>query len=259
MVAGSSRPSVVIASESAVWQGDASIGVGWAAFVGHAGDNHPHAHHALQLAVAEAGDVVVQAGRQGEVTAPGILIDAGVVHRLKPGRVWLFYVEANGGAGKALSNQCREGMRTLSDIERRELLVRWSAASVEGPGPLLDTLGIVVRPSAAPPEREDRVDRIIASLAHRLEDATSLTELAAEAALSPSRFRHLVSERVGMPLRPYMRWLRLQHALELAAQGASLTEAAQSACFADAAHLTRTMRRHFGVAPSAVLALLRRG
>lgn len=243
--------------DRAAWRGNASIGAGWAAFVGHAGDNHPHAHHALQLAVAEAGDVVVEVGQREAVEAPGILIDAGVVHRLHPGHMRLFYVEATGAAGKALSGRCLEGLRTFSDIERQALLVRWPEASLAGPRPLLEALGISEGTIASTLEREDRVDRIIASLAHRLENATSLTALAADAALSPSRFRHLFSDRVGMPLRPYVRWLRLQRALESAAQGANLTEAAQSAGFADAAHLTRTMRRHFGVPPSAVVALLR--
>ncbi|MAL03739.1 MAG: AraC family transcriptional regulator, partial [Arenimonas sp.] len=38
-----------------------------------------------------------------------------------------------------------------------------------------------------------------------------------------------------------------------------LTRAAQDAGFADAAHLTRTMQRHFGVAPSDVIQALRQG
>jgi AraC-like DNA-binding protein len=87
-----------------------------------------------------------------------------------------------------------------------------------------------------------------------------LETLAARAALSPSRFRHRVRELVGMPLRPYLRWLRLRRALMVAASGVSLTRAAQDAGFADAdaAHLTRTMQRHFGVAPSEVVAALHR-
>jgi AraC-like DNA-binding protein len=234
------------------------MGAGWAVFVGHAGDNHMHSHHALQLAVAEVGDIAAAVHGHDEVTAPGILIDGGVVHRLTPGRVRLFYVEANGLVGRSLSSHCHNGIRTLSDTERCDVVVRWPTASVTGPSSLLDALGIAEKLSAMHPEK-DRVDRVIASLTQRLEGTMRLTELAAESALSPSRFRHLISERVGMPLRPYVRWLRLQRALESAARGASLTEAAQSAGFADAAHLTRTMRRHFGVAPSAILALLRRG
>ena len=60
-----------------------------------------------------------------------------------------------------------------------------------------------------------------------------------------------------MAVRPYLRWLRLARALEGASRGAGLTAAALDAGFADAAHFSRTMRRHFGVTPSSILAALR--
>ena len=83
--------------------------------------------------------------------------------------------------------------------------------------------------------------------------------MAAEAALSPSRFAHVFRAETGMPVRPYLRWLRLALALRAASEGGSLTEAAHRAGFADAAHLSRTMRRHFGVSPGSVLGSLRSG
>jgi AraC-like DNA-binding protein len=60
-----------------------------------------------------------------------------------------------------------------------------------------------------------------------------------------------------MAVRPYLRWLRLARALQAAARGLSLTDAAHEAGFADAAHFTRTMRRHFGVTPGSMLRSLR--
>jgi AraC-like DNA-binding protein len=56
-----------------------------------------------------------------------------------------------------------------------------------------------------------------------------------------------------MPLRPYLRWLRLQQALSGIARGANLTEAAHAAGFSDSAHLSRSFRSTFGIAPSALL------
>jgi AraC-like DNA-binding protein len=49
----------------------------------------------------------------------------------------------------------------------------------------------------------------------------------------------------------------LARALQAAARGLSLTDAAHEAGFADAAHFTRTMRRHFGVTPGSMLRSLR--
>ena len=62
--------------------------------------------------------------------------------------------------------------------------------------------------------------------------------------------RLLKIRRTGMPLRPYLRWLRLQRSAVSIIAGSSATESAHGAGFADAAHLSRTFSRHFGIAPS---------
>ena len=57
----------------------------------------------------------------------------------------------------------------------------------------------------------------------------------------------------GLPLRRYVLWLRLRDVLLSLAEGASLTEAAHAAGFADSAHMSRTFRDMFGVRPSMFL------
>jgi AraC family transcriptional regulator len=44
----------------------------------------------------------------------------------------------------------------------------------------------------------------------------------------------------------------LQRALEIGLEGGSWAEAAHAAAFADAAHLTRTFKRMWGIAPTAL-------
>jgi AraC-like DNA-binding protein len=78
---------------------------------------------------------------------------------------------------------------------------------------------------------------------------TSLARLAQVAGLSPSRFMHIFTESLGIPLRPYLLWLRVQRAAGALAAGQTVTEAAHVAGFADASHLTRTCRRMFGATP----------
>jgi AraC family transcriptional regulator len=70
--------------------------------------------------------------------------------------------------------------------------------------------------------------------------------------LSPGRTRHLFVEQTGLPFRTYLLWLRLVRAVEVYAGGASLTEAAHGAGFADSAHLSRTFRRMFGIAAASL-------
>jgi AraC-like DNA-binding protein len=85
---------------------------------------------------------------------------------------------------------------------------------------------------------------------HGLErHATSLACLAQVAQMSQSRLMHVFTESLGIPLRPYLAWLRVQHALAALVLRHTVTEAAHIAGFADAPHLTRTVRRTVGVTP----------
>jgi len=56
--------------------------------------------------------------------------------------------------------------------------------------------------------------------------------------------------QTGTSFRAWLLWARAQTAIATAMRGASWTDAAQDAGFADAAHFTRTCRRTFGIAPT---------
>jgi AraC-like DNA-binding protein len=75
----------------------------------------------------------------------------------------------------------------------------------------------------------------------------TVAEIARHACLSESRFMHLFSQEVGIPLRRYVLWLRVISAVHSAVQGMTLTHAAHNAGFSDSAHLSRTYRRMFGL------------
>ena len=86
-----------------------------------------------------------------------------------------------------------------------------------------------------------------------IENDVALKTLADVAELSRTRLVHVFSESVGVPIRPYILWLRLQLAAAALGKGASITEAAHASGFSDSAHLTRTFRRMFGTTPSDLL------
>jgi AraC family transcriptional regulator len=100
---------------------------------------------------------------------------------------------------------------------------------------------------------DERIVRAIAYIRGHLDAPLTLETVAAEAYLSPSRFRHLFVEQTGMALRPYILWRRFLRVWELVTTGESLSAAAHRAGFSDAAHLTRTSRRMFGFPPSAMI------
>lgn len=100
---------------------------------------------------------------------------------------------------------------------------------------------------------DSRVAQSIEWIRSSRQEGVSVQEIAAGVELSESRFSHLFTENVRVPVRRYLLWLRLRDAMHLLAQGKSLTETAHEAGFSDSAHLTRTFRGMLGIAPSALI------
>ena len=86
---------------------------------------------------------------------------------------------------------------------------------------------------------DPRLVRALEYIRGNLHDPIALGDVAAAVALSESRFRHLFVAETGSSFRAYLLWLRINLAIEAAMAGASWTEAAHRAGFADSAHLTR--------------------
>jgi AraC-like DNA-binding protein len=114
-------------------------------------------------------------------------------------------------------------------------------------GPQFDSK-VLLNPTGVHP----RVNRVLRSIPSRLENASdvSLKTLAAISGLSPSRFMHVFTESVGIPLRSYILGCRLRRACSELKSGATVTSAACRAGFSDAAHLTKTFRRLLGTTPT---------
>jgi AraC-like DNA-binding protein len=89
-------------------------------------------------------------------------------------------------------------------------------------------------------------------MAAHLAQPLTLEEVARHAGLSDGRFRHLFVEETGISFRAFLLWTRLNRALELGYGGASWTEAAHATNFADSPHLSRTMRRMYGLSPTSL-------
>lgn len=77
--------------------------------------------------------------------------------------------------------------------------------------------------------------------------------LAAEAALSASRFNHLFRAEMGVSLRSYRVWSQVRLAMAGLAVSPRLTDAALHGEFSDSAHFSRMFRQAFGMTPSSVL------
>ncbi|MBM9502742.1 helix-turn-helix transcriptional regulator [Leptospira sp. 201903071] len=82
------------------------------------------------------------------------------------------------------------------------------------------------------------------------EDTLTLKEVAKEAELSPSRFRHLFRKETGITFSGYRLWIKTRRAILSLGTQPELVQAAYQGGFADQAHFSRIFRRSFGMSPS---------
>jgi AraC-like DNA-binding protein len=231
------------------------------AVVGPGGRSRRHAHHAWHVLLCEKGTLSLEMENGTRRTCSGVITRPDVAHAIDAeGRqVMLVFIEPESAAGERLASAITRPIATLSAKARDALLARVGPAPAGGdPLPLrrwADALVDALVGDRAPVRRvHPRVRRLLAMLRDLPPDAdTSLPVLAAMVDLSPGRLMHVFTESVGIPLRPYLLWLKLQRAAAAVSTGRSLTAAAAEGGFSDAAHMTRTFQQHFGLPPSALL------
>ena len=217
-----------------------------------------HRHHCVQLVMALRGTLRFrQRQRQRWTTCGAVLVRPDVWHEVdaRDVDVLIAFVDAESELGAALAE------RTSSDVAPipPATVAEWRAQLGES-APLTAArvepwVTETLLRDRHPPSLDYRVKRVLRALPGRLAEAerVSLDDVAASVGLSPSRFMHLFTTSVHVPLRPYVLWLRLQCGARALASGKSVADAAHAAGFSDAAHFTRTFRRMIGATPRQVL------
>ena len=223
----------------------------------------PHAHYAIQITVGSERGVRFRTNERDDWTEyHGVIIPSRQPHSMDATRVRsnaILFIEPETREGRALTQlYLRDGIAALPDAVLSEAAMALHAAWRErsSANAIVQATRRLVRALTGGVESsvvsDERILRAVAYINRHLDAPLTLDAVAAEACLSPSRFRHLFVEQTGMALRPYILWRRFLRVWELMMSGESLSRAAHVAGFADAAHLTRTSHRVFGFPPSAL-------
>jgi len=251
-----SKPAIAGVGRVLLWSGG-SLWIGHAA-----GSGNEHAHHAIQISLALTGRLKLRS-------------DHGAWHEYTGAIVRPHHRHQFDGCGESVAQLFVEPETT----QGRALLERHPGASISSlPGEIIEPLiaalrraydscaaddalitigqrGIDTLSGSVPPalEVDRRITRAIQWVQSRKGLPITLAEVARVAHLSPSRFRHLFIAQTGISFRAYLLWARVGSAVGAAMGGMSWTDAAQEWGFADSAHLSRTCRRMFGIAPSMLI------
>jgi len=223
-------------------------------FWGRGTRSSPHSHHSIQVYLALSGTIRARSG-------PGtpwrrcaaVLVAPDVRHEIdaSEGPTLIGFFDPESELAASLWTQMAVGITVVSDA----VAASWRA--ILGDPTEIDKTRVdqwvhsQLLPDRRPRHLHPGVLRAVNYLRNGglQERQLSAKYLSHIAHLSPSRFGHVFTESLGIPLRPYVRWLRVQRAMGALAAGCPITEAANVAGFADAAHLTRTLRRTLGHTP----------
>jgi AraC family transcriptional regulator len=236
------------------WEG----GSLWLALI--IGGNGVHLHHAVQISLPLAGTVRFRRS-QGDTWTdyPGAVIAPDLPHGFDaPGRVVAnILFEPECAAGRALLE--RHGTAGIAPLPAAQVarlvapLARAYEANAADAELVRLAQQVIADLAQVAPQGRATDPRVLGAIAHirgNLDAPLTLTSIAQAVSLSPSRLRHLFVSETGVSCKAFILWERLNLALSMGFGGTSWTEAAHAANFADSAHLSRTCRRMFGLAPT---------
>lgn len=238
----------------AFWQGG-SVWIGR-----DSGAARPHEHHALQLSIALDGEFLLRVPGAPWAAHRAALVPAHLKHQFEGqgATVAQLFCEPYTQVGRAL--MARTGHAAIMALDGlhaplcaliRNEYVRGVPDADLAAAAQRALLRVAALPAAGEPRAGDpRVQRVLEALRAQPGGAHRLADGAALAHLSPGRLRHLFVAETGTTFRAWLLWLRLLDAVQRAMAGATWTEAAHHAGFADSAHLSRSFRRMFGVVPA---------
>lgn len=221
-----------------------------------------HSHHAIQLSIGLQGKVQFKTSSDTSwVEYDGAVIPPDLPHTFQaPGRVLAhIFTEPESQLGRRIiARFSGSRIAALPPNLALKLAAPLKAAYFSGAteeelvGIARQTPARLLGDEQTDEPADPRIQRALMVIEQRLEEPLTLGEVASHVGLSEGRFRHLFVTQTGVAFRHYLLWARLNRALALGYSGAPWTEAAHAANFADSAHLTRTCRRMFGIAPSSI-------
>lgn len=238
------------------------LGTRFILYLGKILDNTQHEHHYIQLTIALENqfDLEIMDNNQ---SYKGVIINSDYNHKLNGENCNKLLV--------LISPESEEGIRIKEILLKEQSLYLVREEEIDHIRELIkDFLSLIeeernveelyenimrtfIKDIRINRNLDSRVQYLIDFMRNSEELNIPVKHMAKLVYLSESRLIHLFKEEIGIPIRQYILWIRIQKALRLMYNNYNLTEAAYSSGFSDSAHLSRTFRRMFGFSITEVI------
>lgn len=215
-----------------------------------------HSHVSLQLTVSSHGEPIRMDSEDGSNLSAGVLIASNYPHRIHTAgqcTLTLLVDPAHPEAHRLAHLVEEQPMRTLNP-RKAEKIARMlvcgitTAAKID----LQKISDIIARNSICDCRPDQRIHRAASALDRVTTERISSQSVASSVCLSESRFLHLFKSEIGTNFRRYLLWKKLQRALSSLDSQGTLTDISIDSGFSDSAHLSRTCKEMYGLAPSMI-------
>lgn len=223
-----------------------------AIYIGELGPTHVHRHGAPVLLIGLSGRIRIEAEGGLSVDCRSALIDAEVAHRLDPQgeRLATIYLEIDAPETQMLRATYLKGRPYAFDITVPSLIGRGNESLIHNLE-LDRLLGAHLTPRDF--QLDPRIVRCLEWLNAPQHFSARQSEAANSVHLSTSRLNHLFKQSTGVSYRRYRMWSQLAYFMRNVKQTGSLTQSALNSGFSDAAHLSNSYQKMFGITPSALI------
>ena len=236
-----------------------------AIFAGPLEHNADHAHNVAVYVVGIDGSFNMRVSGGDWHCCRTAVIPAGVPYEFNVGGypIAVFYIEPATARAQGLAPLVRNAFedsgaligtggetRLMRELYEDPTSAGWAGAALD------DLLSFARRRTPGATDR--RISRVVQYLYGHHNDLAPVTQVAAAAGLSASRFQHLFTQEVGVPFRRFRGWCRMRAAIREILNGSNFTEAAHAAGYADQPHFAHHFRQTFGAPASRGLLNVRR-
>lgn len=229
---------------------------GYVLFIGIVKDNKQHQHPFIQLTLGLTGKFEIRSGEQEYGLQDTALIHMNHPHQVDSGSnlCGILLIDLQLQIAKQMRSLLfKDSPLIFKPYRNLEAQINAIHTFIQQPvkGRKAYRLVTEILERLTPTERStvveyEKVNEVLGLLANLSPERIGLKELSRTVGLSESRLAHTFKEQMGLPVRRYILWIRLQNAARKIITGVSFTEAAHDAGFSDAAHLSRTFRMMFG-------------